>query len=169
MTLVNRSILDIIGNTPMLKLSAFDTGPCELFVKLENHNPGGSIKDRIGLSIIEEAEKSGVLKPGGTIIEATAGNTGIGLALVGFVFVFLPHHPADISAHDNKYQASTVRQGWEWLLTPLMVFQNYHLIHHLYPNVPFYNYLKIWNLKRDELTPKRPAIQTAFGLRPVNR
>ena len=93
----------------------------------------------------------------------------IGLALVGFVFVFLPHHPADISAHDNKYQASTVRQGWEWLLTPLMVFQNYHLIHHLYPNVPFYNYLKIWNLKRDELTAKRPATQTAFGLRPVNR
>ena len=85
MTLVNRSILDIIGNTPMLKLSAFDTGPCELFVKLENHNPGGSIKDRIGLSIIEEAEKSGVLKPGGTIIEATAGNTGIGLALVAAI------------------------------------------------------------------------------------
>ena len=85
MTSVNRSILDIIGNTPMLKLSAFDTGPCELFVKLENHNPGGSIKDRIGLSIIEEAEKSGVLKPGGTIIEATAGNTGIGLALVAAI------------------------------------------------------------------------------------
>ena len=85
MTLVNRSILDIIGNTPMLKLSAFDTGPCDLFVKLENHNPGGSIKDRIGLSIIEEAEKSGVLKPGGTIIEATAGNTGIGLALVAAI------------------------------------------------------------------------------------
>ena len=93
----------------------------------------------------------------------------IGLALVGFVFVFLPHHPADISAHDNKYQASTVRQGWEWLLTPLMVFQNYHLIHHLYPNVPFYNYLKIWNLRYDELISKEPALQTAFGLKPVNR
>ena len=93
MALVNRSILDIIGNTPMLKLSAFDTGPCELFVKLENHNPGGSIKARIGLSIIEEAEKSGVLKPGGTIIEATAGNTGIGLALVaaikGYKLIFV--------------------------------------------------------------------------------
>ena len=69
----------------MVKLTAFDTGLCELFVKLENHNPGGSIKDRIGLSIIEEAEKTGELKPGGTIIEATAGNTGIGLALVSAI------------------------------------------------------------------------------------
>lgn len=85
MNLVGKSLLDLIGNTPMLKLTAFDTGPCELFVKLENQNPGGSIKDRIGLSIIEEAEKSGALKPGGTIIEATAGNTGIGLALVAAI------------------------------------------------------------------------------------
>ena len=85
MDLIGKSLLDIIGNTPMIKLNAFDTGPCELYVKLENHNPGGSIKDRIGLSIIEEAEKSGVLKPGGTIIEATAGNTGIGLALVAAI------------------------------------------------------------------------------------
>lgn len=82
---VKNSLLDIIGNTPMVKLTAFDTGLCELFVKLENHNPGGSIKDRIGLSIIEEAEKTGELKPGGTIIEATAGNTGIGLALVSAI------------------------------------------------------------------------------------
>tara|TARA_B100001013_G_scaffold333701_1_gene250843 strand:+ start:492 stop:1871 length:1380 start_codon:yes stop_codon:yes gene_type:complete len=85
MNSVSNSLLDIIGNTPMLKLNSFDTGPCELFVKLENHNPGGSIKDRIGLSIIEEAEKKGVLSPGGTIIEATAGNTGIGLALVSAI------------------------------------------------------------------------------------
>lgn len=82
---VNESLLDMIGNTPMLKINAFDTGPCELFVKLELQNPGGSIKDRIALSIIEEAEKSGELRPGGTIIEATAGNTGIGLALVAAI------------------------------------------------------------------------------------
>ena len=69
----------------MLQLKAFDTGPCELFVKLEAHNPGGSIKDRVGLAIIEAAEKSGELKPGGTIVEATAGNTGIGLALVAAI------------------------------------------------------------------------------------
>jgi cystathionine beta-synthase len=75
-------VLSLIGNTPLLKLSNFDTGPCELFVKLENQNPGGSIKDRVGLSLIEAAEACGDLLPGGTIVEATAGNTGLGLALV---------------------------------------------------------------------------------------
>ena len=79
---ITESLLDLVGDTPILKLKSLDTGPCDLYVKLELNNPGGSIKDRIGLSIIEEAEKSGELKPGGTIIEATAGNTGIGLALV---------------------------------------------------------------------------------------
>ena len=72
----------MIGNTPMLELTQFDTGPCRLFVKLENQNPGGSIKDRVALSMIEQAERDGKLQPGGTIIEATAGNTGSGLALV---------------------------------------------------------------------------------------
>jgi len=79
---IKDSLLDLIGNTPILKLNSLDTGPCDLFVKLESGNPGGSIKDRIGLSIIEEAEASGDLQPGGTIIEATAGNTGLGLALI---------------------------------------------------------------------------------------
>ena len=82
---INTSLLSLIGNTPMLKLNAFDTGPCELFVKLESHNPGGSIKDRVGLAIIEAAERSGQLRSGGTIVEATAGNTGIGLALVAAI------------------------------------------------------------------------------------
>lgn len=76
------SVLDLIGNTPMLKLKQFDTGPCDLFLKLESQNPGGSIKDRIAVTMIEAAEKSGKIKPGGTIIEATAGNTGLGLGLV---------------------------------------------------------------------------------------
>jgi cystathionine beta-synthase len=76
------SSLDLIGNTPLVELTHFETGPCRLFAKLESQNPGGSIKDRIGLSMIEAAEKSGVLKPGGTIVEATAGNTGLGLAQV---------------------------------------------------------------------------------------
>jgi len=76
------SVLDMIGNTPMLELTKLDTGPCRLFVKLENQNPGGSIKDRIGLAMVEAAERDGSLTPGGTIDEATAGNTGLGLALV---------------------------------------------------------------------------------------
>ncbi len=79
---IKDSLLDMIGGTPMLQLKSLDTGPCSLFVKMESNNPGGSIKDRVGLAIIEEAEKSGELQEGGTIIEATAGNTGIGLALV---------------------------------------------------------------------------------------
>ncbi len=79
---VANTVLDLIGNTPMVKVNHMDTGKCELYLKLENMNPGGSIKDRIGLSMIEEAEKSGKLKPGATLVEGTAGNTGIGLALV---------------------------------------------------------------------------------------
>lgn len=79
---VYKDVLESIGNTPMQEVRRLDTGPCRLFLKLENQNPGGSIKDRIGKSMIEAAEKDGSLKPGGTIVEATAGNTGIGLALV---------------------------------------------------------------------------------------
>jgi len=75
-------VLGLIGHTPLVRLESFDTGPCELYAKLENHNPGGSIKDRIGLAMIEAAEKRGALRPGMTIVEATAGNTGLGLALV---------------------------------------------------------------------------------------
>ena len=78
----HRNVLDMIGDTPMVEIKRLDAGPCRLFVKLENQNPGGSIKDRIGLSMIEAAEADGKLAPGGTIVEATAGNTGLGLALV---------------------------------------------------------------------------------------
>ncbi len=76
------SVLDLIGNTPLLKVKHLDTGKCELFLKLECQNPGGSIKDRIALSMIAAAEKEGKIKKGGTLVEATAGNTGLGLALV---------------------------------------------------------------------------------------
>ena len=75
------NVLDLIGDTPLVKLTHLDTGPCELFAKLECNNPAGSIKDRIGLRMIEAAEREGKIKPGGTIVEATAGNTGLGLAL----------------------------------------------------------------------------------------
>ena len=76
------AILSLIGDTPLVEITQLDTGPCQLFLKLENQNPGGSIKDRIALSMIEAAEREGKLEPGGTVIEATAGNTGLGLALV---------------------------------------------------------------------------------------
>ena len=76
------SVLALIGNTPLVRLTKFDTGPCELFVKMESQNPGGSIKDRIALAMIEAAERDGHLEPGATLVEATAGNTGLALALV---------------------------------------------------------------------------------------
>ncbi len=80
------SILETIGNTPLIKLNRITKGlKPQIFAKLESANPGGSVKDRIGLSMIEAAEKNGELKPGGTIIEATSGNTGIGLALTAAV------------------------------------------------------------------------------------
>jgi len=77
------SLLTLIGKTPMVEVTRIDTGKCRLFLKLEAQNPGGSIKDRIALSMIAAAEKEGWLKPGGTIVEATAGNTGLALTLVG--------------------------------------------------------------------------------------
>ncbi len=78
------SVLDLIGNTPIVQLTAIPKSTDgSIFVKLENLNPGGSVKDRIGVGMIARAERDGVLKPGGTIIEPTAGNTGIALALVG--------------------------------------------------------------------------------------
>jgi cystathionine beta-synthase len=76
------AVLSLIGNTPLVEITRLDTGRCRLFVKLESQNPGGSIKDRIALSMIAAAEQDGRLRPGGTVVEATAGNTGLGLALV---------------------------------------------------------------------------------------
>ncbi|WKB53551.1 cystathionine beta-synthase [Eleftheria terrae] len=76
------AVLDLIGRTPLLPVTRLETGPCQLFLKLESQNPGGSIKDRIALTMIEAAERDGRLREGGTVVEATAGNTGLGLALV---------------------------------------------------------------------------------------
>ncbi len=80
--MVFNDILELIGNTPIVEVKSFNIGPCRLLLKLENMNPSGAIKDRIGLSMIETAEKQGKIKKGGILIEATAGNTGLGLALV---------------------------------------------------------------------------------------
>ena len=92
------NILDLIGNTPMLRLRSIpDPGGAEIYVKLELLNPGFSVKDRIGVGMIERAARAGELKPGGTIIEPTAGNTGVGLALAGTrmgykVILCVPEH-----------------------------------------------------------------------------
>ncbi len=81
----DQTTLSLIGNTPLVRLTGFDTGLCEVYLKLESYNPGGSIKDRMAVAMIEAAEQSGALKPGDTLVEATAGNTGIGLALVAAI------------------------------------------------------------------------------------
>ena len=81
-TNIHSNVLQLIGNTPMVEVQRLDTGPCRLFLKLENQNPGGSIKDRVALWMIEAAERDGKLKHNSLIVEATAGNTGLGLALV---------------------------------------------------------------------------------------
>jgi cystathionine beta-synthase len=75
-------VLRLIGHTPLIEITRLDRGRCRLFVKLESQNPGGSIKDRPALSMITAFERDGSLRPGGTLVEATAGNTGLGLALV---------------------------------------------------------------------------------------
>src|SRR5712675_2898765 len=80
------NILEAIGNTPLVRLNRINHGlKPQMYVKADYTNPGGSVKDRIGVTMIDEAEKRGLLKPGGTIIEGTSGNTGMGLALVAAV------------------------------------------------------------------------------------
>src|SRR4029077_9706896 len=79
------SILETIGNTPHVRINGLFPARVEVWMKLERANPGCSIKDRIALAMIEDAERSGALPPGGTIIEPTSGNTGIGLAMVAAV------------------------------------------------------------------------------------
>lgn len=81
--MIYNSLTSIIGNTPMLKIKPFEGQKAEIIVKLEYFNPGGSVKDRIALEMIEDAEREGALAAGGTIIEPTSGNTGVGLAWVG--------------------------------------------------------------------------------------
>ena len=81
--MVYKSLTELIGNTPILEVNGFDGQKARILLKLEYFNPGGSVKDRIALAMIEDAEAKGILKPGATIIEPTSGNTGVGLAWVG--------------------------------------------------------------------------------------
>ena len=81
--MIHDSLTELVGNTPLLRVSGLDGQKAEIILKLEYFNPGGSVKDRVALSMIEDAESRGALKPGATIIEPTSGNTGVGLAWVG--------------------------------------------------------------------------------------
>src|SRR5690348_18320936 len=82
----HKTVLDVIGNTPLVRLNKVSQGlKPTILAKLENLNPGGSVKDRIGVAMVEQGERRGLLRPGGTIIEPTSGNTGVGLAMVASV------------------------------------------------------------------------------------
>ena len=110
---VYTNVLQMIGNTAMVELSRLDTGCCKLYGKLELNNPTGSIKDRIALNMIETAERQGLLQPGQTIVEATAGNTGLGLALVaaqkGYpLLIVLPDKMSVEKEYNLKAMGATV-------------------------------------------------------------
>jgi len=111
------SILEIIGNTPSLRINKLFDPRVEVWVKLERQNPGGSIKDRIALSMIEDAEKRGILKPGGVIVEPTSGNTGVGLALVAAVkgYKLILVMPESMSVERRKLM---IAYGAQLELTP---------------------------------------------------
>jgi cysteine synthase len=111
------SILELIGETPMVRLRRIAAGLAEVVVKLESHNPAGSVKDRACIAMIEAAERDGRLKPGDTIVEPTSGNTGIGLALVAAVkgYRLIITMPDDASA---ERRAIMTQYGAEVVLTP---------------------------------------------------
>lgn len=88
----------------------------------------------------------------------------VGFFLMCLVFMVLPHYPAIVRESEDPYQATLIRLGWEWLLTPLLAYQNYHLVHHLYPTVPFYRYGKAWKARLAYHQSKNPGVVSPFGL-----
>ncbi|HEV8586904.1 MAG TPA: cysteine synthase A [Methylomirabilota bacterium] len=115
---IHDSVLELIGGTPLVRLQKLPTpGGATVVAKVESRNPGGSVKDRIALAMVEEAERTGALKPGGTIVEPTSGNTGIGLAMVAAVkgYRLILTMPEDMSVERQRLLA---RFGAEIHLTP---------------------------------------------------
>ena len=90
----------------------------------------------------------------------------ISMTFIALSFDFLPHYPHQAQAVDQPFQATSNRVGFEWLLTPILLSQNYHLVHHLYPTVPFYRYLKVWNAKKRYHLSQNPATVDTFSLNP---
>lgn len=126
----SQSLIDLIGNTPLLRINGLsDLTGCEILGKAEFMNPGGSVKDRAALGIIEEARKSGALKPGGVIVEGTAGNTGIGLTMVGNV---LGHRTIIVMPNNQSREKIATLQayGAELRLIPPVPYKNPdHFVH----------------------------------------
>ena len=114
--MIYNNVLETIGNTPIIKLNKLFPNH-NVYIKVEKQNPGGSIKDRIALAMIEDAEKAGILKPGGTIIEPTSGNTGIGLSFVAAVkgYKMIITMPESMSIERRKIMEA---YGAEFVLTP---------------------------------------------------
>ncbi|MCS6985407.1 MAG: cysteine synthase A [Leptospiraceae bacterium] len=112
-----QNVLELIGATPHLRLERLFPAEFEVWIKLEKQNPGGSIKDRIALSMVEDAERRGLLKPGGVIVEPTSGNTGVGLAMVGAVkgYRVVLVMPESMSVERRQIMAAF---GAEFVLTP---------------------------------------------------
>src|SRR5574337_1982052 len=142
---VTESVLDAIGGTPLIKLRAASaTTGCAIYGKAEFMNPGGSIKDRAALAIIRDAIESGALKPGGTIVEGTAGNTGIGLALVGNALGF--RTVIVIPDTQSEEKKSFIRlQGAELIEVPAVPYSN--------PD----NYVKFSGRLAEKLAKENPA------------
>ena len=111
------NLLETVGNTPLVRITKFDTPDAELVAKVEAFNPGGSAKDRVGINMIEAAEKSGILSPGGLIIEPTSGNTGVGLALAAAIkgYKLILTMPDSMSIERRKLLSA---YGAEIILTP---------------------------------------------------
>ena len=114
---IHEKITELVGNTPLVRIRNLNKGAAEVVAKVEYFNPGGSVKDRIALAMVEAAEASGVLQPGGTLIEPTSGNTGVGLALVAAVkgYHLILTMPDTMSVERRKLAAA---YGAELVLTP---------------------------------------------------
>ena len=117
MTAIHESITELVGNTPLVRINRLNKGGAEVVVKVEYFNPGSSVKDRIALAMVEAAERDGRLRPGGTLIEPTSGNTGVGLALVAAVkgYKLVLTMPDTMSVERRKLAAA---YGAELVLTP---------------------------------------------------
>ena len=114
---IHETITELVGNTPLVRIRKLNQGAAEVVAKVEYFNPGGSVKDRIALAMIEAAEAAGVLQPGGTLIEPTSGNTGVGLALIAAVkdYKLILTMPDTMSVERRKLAAA---YGAELVLTP---------------------------------------------------